>query len=900
MVKKIFFLFMLIIISSSLFSIEYSEIHYRNGFKVYRYYYKIKGIDNYYKNGSTVYIRDVDNNNSVVEYLTLHDTNAWPHSLLKFGWDGNDTQVYRWKTYFPFIWLSKWELQDTYTHIVIPDNSPPLISFSNLSPLSNANGWHKDNVTVSSIASDSGSKLQTTASKSTLVTSEGKITVTHTATDNVGNVGSGIKIVYIDRTDPRPVDANIYSGPIISNDGDLISFNWADAQDLAPETNPNIDTSGVQEYEFITTENGNITYTHYPTESIETCDLSGFTRDLIYTPQVQVFDKAGNDSPITVFDSFSIPLQSSITAFEYGEPQYKDGVVAYPIKMEVQFSRRSLDPDYAIKGLKLFAIEDTPDGTDPIEIMLKDDFYIPEFRDGDILPDGLIPRGGNYYYTYHLQLESKDYAHKPYEYVLETVHQFNFENGLPFTEKSEVHTPRDNTPEAKFIEVRNLEIPQELYFDIFRNTDSSPELIATINSSGNEVVFNTEINKYEETGLFQFYTNTHDVFISVKNVLGVLSEQIDPEGDLITFNIDSSTLESGLISSSEFEDYGQVVILKQNDNSTPIPGTEDITGEDIETFRITLVDRVGDEEFPYNDTEVELHLQMDDSIDGNFTPILTHMEENEYLPTEALGDEHPVNRIDNLKLIIDGVYDSQSGIKSVEAFPISYSDFLESGLDVDDEIDNNEIYPNIISGPVNIKELLYVETNAEDRMKYEIDDFVLDSESSIKKYIIIRVTDNAGNEDFKHLVIAYDPTPPGLPEIKYVHNDGFINITADYPETEVSGGYQYLWQNDLIIGDAADKANNVDVDTTGLGFNDLQDIPLVIIDKAGNYIEYPAQFCTYGDLTEAQLTDLADELEKFDAYIREQILIPLIADIHFDHRTYWLFQFLFYRKGYLR
>jgi hypothetical protein len=82
------------------------------------------------------------------------------------------------------------------------DNTGPVVS-SSLSPAANANGWNNANTTLTWSATDAGSGVASGPSPaSSNETSNGIATRTSTATDKVGNTGSGTVDVRIDKSNP--------------------------------------------------------------------------------------------------------------------------------------------------------------------------------------------------------------------------------------------------------------------------------------------------------------------------------------------------------------------------------------------------------------------------------------------------------------------------------------------------------------------------------------------------------------------------------------------------------------------------------------------------------------------------------------------------------------------------
>ncbi|MEU4606332.1 PxKF domain-containing protein [Kribbella sp. NPDC023972] len=90
-------------------------------------------------------------------------------------------------------------LQASYTL----DNTGPVVTGA-LAPAPNAAGWNKSNVGISWSASDSGSGVGSgpTPAADTVSIDTGGLTKTATATDRLGNTGSGSVLVKLDKTNP--------------------------------------------------------------------------------------------------------------------------------------------------------------------------------------------------------------------------------------------------------------------------------------------------------------------------------------------------------------------------------------------------------------------------------------------------------------------------------------------------------------------------------------------------------------------------------------------------------------------------------------------------------------------------------------------------------------------------
>ncbi|MDX6229227.1 MAG: large repetitive protein, partial [Frankiales bacterium] len=90
----------------------------------------------------------------------------------------------------------------TFSASYVLDNTGPTVSGA-LNPSPNAAGWNKTNVTVTWTATDpGGSGIATVIPASDTVTTDGTVTKSAIATDNVGNSASGSKVVKLDKTAP--------------------------------------------------------------------------------------------------------------------------------------------------------------------------------------------------------------------------------------------------------------------------------------------------------------------------------------------------------------------------------------------------------------------------------------------------------------------------------------------------------------------------------------------------------------------------------------------------------------------------------------------------------------------------------------------------------------------------
>jgi len=726
------------------------------------------------------------------------------------------------------------------------------------------------------------------SNKITEVTNEGTTETFYQMTDNINNTFAYPYTVKVDTSSPNPVTENVTSEivPYYHDDSYQLGFKlgWDQVLDnpFTTEEKEGTDYSGVAEY--ILQYNLDDTYldgvknnikrydenwdiiTEFDssyTVGLETPSLNGegekkITREDIYYPSITVKDVAGNYSEQTNLPPFSVPLPAEILSMQYSniiqdKPQYKNGIITYPIELEVKFHERAIDELYGLNKLQLF--RSLPDGTGR---QLVQELVIPKTVNGE-LNSGLTVVDDYFTYTYNLSLESKEHAHKPYIYELVSEHQFNDQNGSPFTENSG-YDPQEKVP--------NLEIKEDIVFELYKGTIDNPILITRFNIDGDEFD-----SSGIETGINQFYSND-SVFIRVINNNQDQSSFLDPEGDEIKFNISHDL--AGLIESVKSEDLlfpGQIIYL----DKTILPPAPVNINNQPEPLAITIIDieSIDDESIPYEykNTEINLHLQMDDSIDSEFDPVLTHMEPDGYLPVGALGVDTPVNKINNLKLSVEELSDSQSGIKSVEAYSVLAEDFINFGIEEGQDEVNQQFYPNLpFSGPE-----YSLEQDSENEETYSVDNFTLLDEGSDvnRRYIIVKATDNAGNVRYKHLVLAFDDLAPDVSDQGMTFNrghhlsEGIIKISAELNESDE--GYLYLWESDYI---KSESGNSVDVDISSFGANELQNISLTVVDNAGNSSVYPGQFCSYGDVTGAVYNENSTELDENNIHILQWNIAP--------------------------
>ena len=83
------------------------------------------------------------------------------------------------------------------------DNTGPVVTGA-LAPLPNANGWNRANVTITWTATDAGSGVASgpTPASDSVVADTAGVTRTSSATDRLGNTGSGAVTVKLDKTNP--------------------------------------------------------------------------------------------------------------------------------------------------------------------------------------------------------------------------------------------------------------------------------------------------------------------------------------------------------------------------------------------------------------------------------------------------------------------------------------------------------------------------------------------------------------------------------------------------------------------------------------------------------------------------------------------------------------------------
>ncbi|MDX6254024.1 MAG: large repetitive protein [Frankiales bacterium] len=111
------------------------------------------------------------------------------------------------------------------------DNTAPSVSAST-SPAANGAGWNNGNVTVSWTATDpGGSGIATVVPASDTVTTDGTVTKSAIATDNVGNSASGSKVVKLDKTAPTIIGSRtpVANANGWNNTDVTVSFTSSDA-----------------------------------------------------------------------------------------------------------------------------------------------------------------------------------------------------------------------------------------------------------------------------------------------------------------------------------------------------------------------------------------------------------------------------------------------------------------------------------------------------------------------------------------------------------------------------------------------------------------------------------------------------------------------------------------------
>lgn len=782
-------------------------------------------------------------------------------------------------------WHSKFESEHCIVKFEV-DNTPPTTGVS-----SPSTSWMSiPSRTLSAFPTDSGagisqvgvypkecywvgdSKIEEYYPKKKVVTAQGLTQCTYYTQDRLGNSDRQIYNIRIDRERPQAVNKNSLSGPLVFYENNVrkIRFNWDPVEDLPPANTPYIQTSGINHYEFKKERSQG------PTESVRTnlanpsisYDFSAFVHDIIYNPQVQSFDNSKNGattnaSKVTALDPFVIQIPAKLMGINDSEtestkPYFKNGKVHYPLDLTVRLFPMSVDKTYGVAKLKLYRRDSSIAGA--TWGVVDDNLEVPKI-DGTN-PTGLISGPANTYYTYHYELEliGKEHAHKNYEYKLETVYNFNQigVNGkiTPFTDSSNTYT----------FQTPNLEIKEDLVFELYKGSKENPEYFTTVNSSG--IVVEKSNGVYTETSQNIIYTN-ESLFVRLVNTLNNQSLSLDPEGDRISFRMerdDTTTFMSDVDSQSLLE--GEIVSLPED----LIPPT---TANGL--FSIYVTDLYDNDKFqePYGEA-IELSLFMDNEIDS-FDVQLTYMPNfysgNKYIDKDTvLGSEKPSMSLSNLNLKFSHVDDSQSGIKSIEAFNISSKQYNDSGLD-QTGIDNQEIYPSLYPGSENVDYKLESEIQS-GVTKYNIANFSLPSglkSEMDKAYTIIRVSDFAGNEEYRHLVTPYDSTAPSDDiHFEWTHNetDNFIKISLLDSFGNPSKGALYDW--DLSNQDSDASSDNgwspedpfIFVDTEEMGFNEAKNITLYIIDKAGNSTFIAGQFCTNADLTNAEFTKLSDELKE--------------------------------------